>query len=220
VDFEHALHSTLFDNFRRKIDLVVRRANTRTQLNNHVCGIRSETLNHLCNCVADDAEFGAFASGMHQTDGWRFWIDNVNRATVGDVNAHRDPGLICNESIAPGEMFVRIDRCIDNCNLVSVNLLGGEQPPTADANCVANFAMSCLKSPECLGFAMRNIDAWDSSREDVSTNSARIDRGELLDGKSFCRHEIERLEHDPSRYFDDVRERVVVVVVLVPLPVS
>lgn len=68
---------------------------------------------------------------------------------------------------------------------------------------------------------MRNIDACDSLSEDVPANAARIDRGELLDGKSFCRHEIERLEHEPSsRYFDDVRERVVVVVVLVPLPVS
>ena len=68
---------------------------------------------------------------------------------------------------------------------------------------------------------MRNIDACNSLYEDVLANAARIDRGELLDGKSFCRHEIERLEYDPSsRYFENVRERVVVVVVLVPLPVS
>ena len=66
---------------------------------------------------------------------------------------------------------------------------------------------------------MRNIDACDSLGEEVPANSARINRGELLDGKSFGRHEIERLEHDPSsRYFDDVRERLLVVVV--PLPVS
>jgi hypothetical protein len=32
VDFEHALRSTLFDNFRREIDLVMRRANTWAEL--------------------------------------------------------------------------------------------------------------------------------------------------------------------------------------------
>ena len=67
---------------------------------------------------------------------------------------------------------------------------------------------------------MRNIDACNSLYEDVLANAARIDRGELLDGKPFSRHEIERLEHDPSRYFENVRERVVVVVVVVRLPVS
>ncbi len=156
---------------------------------------------------------------MNEPDRGRIWIDKINCATVGDMNAERDPSLICDETIAPGEMFARLDRSIDNCNLVPVNLLSREQRPIADADCATNFAMSCIKSPECFGFVMRDIDASDSLSEDVPANSARIDCGKLLDGKSFCRHKIERLEHDPSpRYFDDVRERLLVVVV--PLPVS
>ena len=70
---------------------------------------------------------------MNEPDRRRLWIDNVNSAAVGDINAERDPALICNETIASGEMFVRLDRGIDDCNLVSVNLLGGKQWPIADA---------------------------------------------------------------------------------------
>ena len=77
----------------------------------------------------------------------RLWIDKIDCATVGDMNAERDPALICNETIASGEMFVGLDRCIDNCNLVPVNLLSGEQRPIADADSATNFAMSRLKSP-------------------------------------------------------------------------
>ena len=135
------------------------------------------------------------------------------------MNPERNPALICNETIAPGEMSVRLDRSIDNYNLLPVYLLGSEQRPTTHPDGATNFAMNSVKSAECFGFVMRNIDAWDSLGEDVPANSARIDCRKLLDGKSFCRHEIERLEHDPSpRYFADVRERLLVVVV--PLPVS
>ena len=156
---------------------------------------------------------------MNEPDGGCLRIDKINCATVSDINAERDPPLICNETIAPGEMFVRIDRSIDNCNLLPVYLLGSEQRPTTHPDGVTNFAMNRVKSAECFGFVMRDIDASASLSEDVPANSARIDRRKLLDGKSFCRHKIERLEHDPSpRYFDDVRERLLVVVV--PLPVS
>src|SRR6266550_4673918 len=138
---------------------------------------------------------------MNEPDGGRIWIDKINCATVSDMNAERDPALFCNETIAPGEMFVRLDWSIDNCNLVPVDLLSCEQRPITDADCVTNFAMSCVKSAECFFFVMRNIDAWNSLGEDVPANSARVDRGKSLDGKSFCRHEIERLEHDPLPLF-------------------
>ena len=78
------------------------------------------------DCIGDDAELSALATRMNEPDRGRLWIDNVNSAAVGNVNAQRDAALICNETVAPGEMFVGLDRCIDNCNLIPVNLLSRE----------------------------------------------------------------------------------------------
>ena len=96
---------------------------------------------------------------MNEPNRGRLWIDNVDSAAVGDINAERDPALICNKPVATGEFLVRRDAAlwhpvgaarrpylIDNCNLVSVNLLGGEQRPIAHADCATNFTMSRLKS--------------------------------------------------------------------------
>ena len=106
-------------------------------------GFGAEAIDHLLDRVGDDAELGAFAAGMDQTDGRRFWIDNVNRAAVGNVNAQHDAALIGNKSVAAGEFTAHraVAITIDNRNLVSVNLLGGEQRPITHADCVANFAM-------------------------------------------------------------------------------
>ena len=87
MNFFYAKRATLPDNFRGEIDFVMWRANAGAELHDHVRGIGAEAINHLRNCVRNDAELGAFASGMNQTDSRRFWIDNVNRAAVGDVNA-------------------------------------------------------------------------------------------------------------------------------------
>ena len=106
VDFFHPKRATLLDNFGRKIDFVMRRTNTRAQLHDHVRGIRSEVINHSRNRVAGDTELSAFASGMHETDSRRFWIDNVNGATVGDVNAQRGPALIGDDAVAAGKFLV------------------------------------------------------------------------------------------------------------------
>jgi hypothetical protein len=78
--------------------------------------------------------------------------------------------------------------------------------------------MRCVKSPQRFGFVVGDIDSCDPLSKDVPAHSARIDRGELVDQKFSCRHELERLERDSaSRYFDDVRRRFPVAVV--PLPV-
>src|SRR5437870_6582361 len=99
--------------------------------------------------VHKDAELGAFASRMHQTDGRRFWIDNINRATVRNVNTQRDTAFIRHNAVAAGETSIfaadtaaataAATAC--NCDFVSVNLFGGEQRPVADADCIADFVM-------------------------------------------------------------------------------
>ena len=99
--------ATLPDDFGGEIDFVVRRANTRAELHDHVRWIGAEAINHLPDRVGDDTKLGAFATGMHKTDGRRFWIDNVNRATVCDVNAQRDTALIGDNAVAAREFLAR-----------------------------------------------------------------------------------------------------------------
>src|SRR6478752_2395639 len=97
---------------------------------------------------------------MHQANCRRSWIYDVNCATVCDVNAERDAGLIGDNAIARGE-FAAINSAedsgrysaLDNGDVVSVDLFGGKQRPTptssrarysigvAKGGCVANFAM-------------------------------------------------------------------------------
>jgi len=146
VDFPHALVATLLDNFRREIDLVMRRTNAGTELHDQIGRLRSELLDHLDDCIRNDAELGPFAAGMDETDGWRIWIDNVNSAAVSDMNAERDTRLICNEAVAAGEMLILVNRSIDNCDLVAMNLFGGKQRPIADSNRVSDFPMHCVES--------------------------------------------------------------------------
>ena len=87
----------------------MRRANTGAELHDHVRRIGAEAINHLPDCVGNDAEFRAFATGMNQTDSRRFWIDNVNRAAVSDVNAQHDSLLIGDDAIAAGEIRLAAD---------------------------------------------------------------------------------------------------------------
>src|SRR6059036_1061387 len=119
---------------------------------------------------------------MHQTDGRGLWIDNVNSATVGDVNTQHDPALIGDDAVAAREIAAHraAATAIYNCDFVSVDLLRGEQWPIADANCVANFAMRGFKPLQYFGFIGRNVDARNSLREKVATNSNRAQRRKLF----------------------------------------
>src|SRR5438034_3693080 len=125
----------------------MRRANSGTELHDHVRGIRPEPINHVPDRVRNDAELGAFAPGMHQTDSGRFRIDNVNSAAVGDVNAERDAALIRDDSVAAREFAAHrtAATALEDRDFVSVNLFRGEQWPVAYADCVANFAMRGFK---------------------------------------------------------------------------
>jgi len=145
VDFEHALRLTLFDNLRCEIDLVVRRANAWAELDDHLRWIGSEAIKHLPDRVGDDAELGAFAPGMHQTNGWCAWIDNVNSATVSDVNAQRDTPLIRYNAVAARKFLAASARLINHRDFVSMNLFGGDQRPITYSDCLADFTMCFLE---------------------------------------------------------------------------
>lgn len=177
VDVLKTWRATLLDDVSCEIDFVVRWANARTELHDHLRRIGAEVFNHLSDRICDDAERGAFSPGMDKANGRRFRIYNVHRATVRDVNTERDARLIGDDAVATGE-FAAINSAgdsghysaVDNCDLVSVDLLGCEQRPTVKTGCVANFVMGGIEPLQGFGFVVRDIDAGNSLRENVTTD--------------------------------------------------
>ena len=121
---------------------------------------------------------------MDQTNGGRGWIDNVNGTAIGDVNAERDSALIGNETVATGEFFVGRRHEIDpsslsfgvagNRNFVPVDLFGGEQGPVCHSDFAANFKMRGIETAQRFGFVVRDVDAGNASRKDVTANAGCI----------------------------------------------
>ena len=181
VNFVHALGAALFDDFRAEIDFVMWRTNAGAQLHNQVERLRSEARAHLRNRIRDDAQLGPFAAGMNETDGRRFSIDNINRATIGDMNAEQNFPPVGDDSIATGELSARFKRSIDNRNFVSVNLFRGQQGPTFHPKFASNVSMRGFESSQCFGFIMRNIDSGNPPDESVPANAARFKRCKLFD---------------------------------------
>lgn len=106
VDFFNPVIPNLLNNLRRKIDFVMRWANAGTELNDQIRRFRVEFRMHLRNRTRDNAELGSFFSGMNKADSRCFWIDNVNCAAIGDVNAERDSPLIGDQAVASREMLI------------------------------------------------------------------------------------------------------------------
>ena len=96
MNLANACGAALLDNVGSKINLVMRRANAGAELHNQIGRVRSESFSHLLNRFGNDRQLSALFSRVHQTDGERFRIDNVNRAAIGHVNAERDPTLVGN----------------------------------------------------------------------------------------------------------------------------
>ena len=103
MDFLNAKRAALPGDFGGEIDFVVGWANAGTELHDHIRWIGIEAFNHLADRICDHAKLGAFASGMRKANRRCFWIYNVNRATIRDVNAQRDTALIGDDAIARGK---------------------------------------------------------------------------------------------------------------------
>jgi hypothetical protein len=106
VDFVYTERAALLDDLGGEIDFVMRRPDAGTELHDHVRGIGAEAFNHLSDRVCNDADLGAFASRMHETNSRRLWIYDVNCATVSDVNPERDAALIGDDAVTAGEFAV------------------------------------------------------------------------------------------------------------------
>jgi len=123
---------------------------------------------------------------MHQTDGRRFWVDNINRATISDVNAECESVLICNNAVAACKLFVGGNWSIDDSNLVAVNLFIRQQRPICDADAAPDFVMNVLEQSQHFSLIIRDIDTRNSLDERMSANAGCFQRNKLLDRKLLC----------------------------------
>ena len=107
---------------------------------------------HLLNRFRNNPRLGPFLAGMNKANRRCFWIDNVNRTAIGNVNTKCDLFLIRDDPIATGKFFIACGGLIDDCDFVAVNLLCGEQRPIADSNLAADLTMNSIEALQCLRF--------------------------------------------------------------------
>src|SRR5205823_960899 len=109
----YASGAALLNDLRGKIDFVMRRSNTRTELHHQLSRVRSEMFPHLLNRIGNNRRLGPILAGMNQANRRCFWIDNVNRAAIGNMNTKCDLFLIGDDPVATGEFFIARGGLID-----------------------------------------------------------------------------------------------------------
>src|SRR6476646_9783881 len=96
---------------------------------------------------------------MDETDRGPNRIDQVNRATVGNVNSQANSALIRNDSVAVGETLVRRKRRVNDGDLFPVDLLRGDKRFFSEAMLVTNLTMNFVQPRERLRFVVRHLNA-------------------------------------------------------------
>lgn len=129
--------------------------------------MRTELRCHRFDRVWDDAEFGPFFTRMNETDRATNWIDEVNGATIGDVNAETDSSPIGDDPVAICETLVRRDIHVDDGNFLPMDLLRGDKRRTPELMFGANFSVNRVEPGKRLGFVVRHFDARNAQRETV-----------------------------------------------------
>src|SRR5207244_8320745 len=111
---------------------------------------------HLLDRFRNNSPLGAFLAGMDEANRRHSWIDNVDRAAIGNVNPKRDATLTRNQTIATGEFLVARHMTIDNRDFVAMNLLRGKQWPISNSNLPSSLAMNRIEPLQCFGLVVWN----------------------------------------------------------------
>jgi hypothetical protein len=117
---------------------------------------------------------------MDQANSGRVWIDNVNRAAIGDVNAEREFALIGDEAVVTAEFLVTILGTIDKSYPVAVDLFGRDERPIAHSQRMAHFAMDRVEPRQHFGFVIRHIDPRNPSDECAPTNAGGVEHRKMF----------------------------------------
>jgi len=117
---------------------------------------------------------------MHQTYRGADGVDEIDSATIGDINAEANTAPICNQAITTVETLVSRDRPIDNTDTLSVHLLRSDEWRVAESMCPSDFAMNAIQPSKRFQLIVRHLDIRDAQGESVNDVSQRAERRELL----------------------------------------
>ena len=123
---------------------------------------------HRFDDARGDAKLRSFFSGVHQTDRIADRIDEVNSATIGDVNSETNAALISNQAVTAVETFVSRDRLIDNTDARTMHLLRSHEGRDAEPMFSPDFPMSSVQPSQRFRFVVRHFDAGDTQGETVN----------------------------------------------------
>src|SRR5512133_1337463 len=100
MNFAHTRVSALLNNLRSKIDVVMQRADARAELRDQIPRTHSKLVTQQRKSISNDSQFAPLFPRMNETDCALFLIYQINRATIGNVNAQRHIPLIGDQAIA------------------------------------------------------------------------------------------------------------------------
>jgi hypothetical protein len=173
---------------RSEINLIVRRANAGTELNDEIGCMRTKLCGHFVDRGRYDPKLGAFFAGMHEANGAANWIYQEDCTAIGDVNAEANAALISDQSIAILETFASANLRIDEGDLFSMDLLGGDEGPISEPVFAANFPMHSVQPRESFRLVVRHLDPRDTQCETVNDPGQRLQRRELFSRELTLTH--------------------------------
>jgi hypothetical protein len=186
MNASHAFAATLRRHFRGEIDFIMRRSNTRAQLNDDITRLGAKPLRHLVQRAPGDVQFRPFAPRVNQRNRRSRWIDHINRAAIGHMNPEEKTSLIRNQAIATGELLVGRFRSINGHDVVSMHLLRGQQRPVACSQRLSDPPVRGVEARERLRLVLSDVNSGNTPNECAQANACRVQRRELLNRKSRC----------------------------------
>ena len=138
-------------------------------------------VDHLFNGSPGNPKLSAFLSRMHQANRGRLRIDHVNGTTICDMDSEKNAWLIRDQAVGPLKLFFRIWHNIDNCNLITMDLLDCDAWPIAQTHLAADFPMGPLQSAQGFSLIRCDIDAWNPCNKNAATNASGIQCGKMFD---------------------------------------
>src|SRR5437762_2911235 len=102
---------------------------------------------------------------MDQPNCWPRGVNNVNRATISNVDSKRDLPLGGDKAIKPGEVRVLARRSLDNIDLITVHLFSRQEWPVGNSKAVPRGPVSCFQQIQRFSLVFGNIDTGHASNE-------------------------------------------------------
>src|SRR3954469_15013742 len=125
---------------------------------------------------------------MHEPDCGSVWINDVNCAAIGHVNANRGLPLVGDEAIISSEVLVVCHLAIDHGHPIAVHLMRGQQRPCCHPQTIAGRSMRRIEPPQHFSFAVSHFDAGHPFYKRASAYADRIKGPKMLDRGCLLGH--------------------------------